>query len=311
MLKYFWRSVASMPLISVIMSVRNAGERIQKTLESVTSQNGVDIEFIVVDDGSDDNTGEILWHIAKEDKRVKVLKREKRGITDSLIEACNQAQGEYIARQDANDISLVGRLCTQLQALTDNQEASMCSTQVRFVTKEGDIVMQTSEACETPYDFTGIIHGSVMMRTNKYHQVGGYRSEFYYAQDVDLWSRLVEVGKHLYVPSVYYEGMLFAGSISGSKRMEQERFFHYIKKATSCRRRGQSERKWLEKARDFSKACRLAKVSQRKGGDGAYFIGSCLEANNPKLACLYLEEALQANPTHIRAWLRLAKLKCF
>lgn len=300
-----------MSLVSVIMSVRNGGKEIEKTIESVTSQQGIRFEFIIVNDGSDDNTSEILHRISKQDSRLKVLDRGKRGITESLIEACNQAQGDYLARQDANDTSLKGRLCAQQLALNEDESASMCSTQVRFVTREGEVAMQTTAHSVSKYDFSGIIHGSVMMRTEKYHQVGGYRPEFYFAQDIDLWSRLVEVGKHISIPSTYYEGMLFSSSISGSKKKEQERFLYYVKNATSSRRSGRSEQKWIEQAKQFSTKCRQAKNNQKKVGDGAYFIASCIEARNPELACHYLEEALKANPTHMRARLRLAKLRCF
>jgi len=75
-----------------------------------------------------------------------------------------------------------------------------------------------------------------MMRRSAYERAGGYRPMFYFAQDIDLWSRMVEFGSHLVVPEVLYEASLSPGSISGSRRREQEAFHALIVAATRARR---------------------------------------------------------------------------
>lgn len=291
----------SLPTISVVMGVKNAGSRIRETVNSVLSQTGVELEFIIINDGSTDGTEKVIQEFADKDSRVKMHSRENKGLTMSLIEGCRIAKGEFIARQDANDISLPGRLKSQIDALNEHQEASFCSTYVRHVTKEGIEALITAQE--------GIIHGSVMMRKAAYRQAGGYRKQFYYAQDIDLWSRLLEYGNHIAIPKVYYEGLLFSTSISGTKSKEQRKFLNIIKKASRARSEKKNEAIYLAKADILSNECRNAKINPLAYSNGAYFIGSCLVEHNPSLAKQYFLEAIELNHFHLRSRLRLARLK--
>jgi glycosyltransferase involved in cell wall biosynthesis len=296
--------------VSVVMGVRNGADTLASTIESLTSQQGVDLEVIVVNDGSTDTTGEILDALVASDDRIRVHHREGRGLTESLIEGCQMAEGEFIARQDAGDWSLPGRLQQQAACLRAHPEASLCSTHVRCLVAEGATVRVNAPDPATLADgLTGpAIHGSVMMRRSAYLEAGGYRQAFYYAQDIDLWSRMVELGSHRVLPVVLYEATLSPGSISGCHRREQEIFYSFIVGASKARRSGSSEAPWLLKASALSQQCRLARRSSGGEADGAYFIGACLAADQPDLARLYLNQALELNPWHLKARLRLARL---
>jgi glycosyltransferase involved in cell wall biosynthesis len=268
------------------------------------------LEFIVIDDGSDDCTLDILREAALRDGRLRFISREKRGLTSSLIEGCAMAKGRFIARQDANDISLPGRFETQAKVLLSNENISLCSTHVRFVTEEGITALTAcTDENQSVNGLKGIIHGSTMMSRKHYDLVGGYRSSFYYAQDVDLWSRLLEIGQHIIIPRIYYEALLFSDSISGSRKKEQEKFFFYIRSATKSRQDGQSDEIWLKKAELYSKKCRSLGGSPRRVANGAYFIGACLLQHNPSLAKKYFGLAIKHDPTHLRARLKLAVLR--
>ena len=291
-----------LPSISVVIGVKNVQNSIDKTLDSILSQEGVDLEVIIVNDGSSDNTETILQQKSLLDSRIRLLSRENRGLTISLIEGCSLASGEFIARHDANDISLPGRLAHQVELLKLHPDASFCSTYVRHVTKEGYEAMITKEE--------GIIHGSVMMRRSNYTRVGGYRKEFYYTQDLDLWSRLSETGTHIVLPHVYYEGLMFPDSISATKMKEQSRYSYLISKMIAARKEGKPDDFWLDKAAELSKKCKQKINSERNYANGAYFIGSCLLKANPLIAKEYFTDALRHDITHIRARLKLAKLLC-
>jgi glycosyltransferase involved in cell wall biosynthesis len=296
--------------VSVVMGVRNGADTLATTIESLTSQQGVDLEVIVVNDGSTDATGEILDALAADDDRLRVFHREGRGLTESLIEGCRAAQGEFIARQDAGDWSMPGRLLKQADCMRSDPEASLCSTHVRCLVAEGATVRVNAPDPATLADgLTGpAIHGSVMMRRSAYLEAGGYRQVFYYAQDIDLWSRMVERGNHRVLPEVLYEATLSPGSISGSRRREQEIFYSFIVGATKARRSGTSEELWLERASALSQQCRRARSSAVGEADGAYFIGACLAAEQPDLARRYLHQALELNPWHLKARVKLARL---
>ena len=184
------------PLVSVVMGVRNGASCLAATLDSLASQEEVNLEIVVINDGSSDDTGEILAAYAARDPRLRVLERRGRGLTRSLIEGCQVARGPFIARQDAGDLSLPGRLRRQLRCLEEHPDASLCSTHVRLVVPEGATArVNTPEPRDLADGLTGpAIHGSVMMRRSAYERAGGYRSMFYFAQDIDLWSRMVEIG---------------------------------------------------------------------------------------------------------------------
>jgi|LakMenEpi03Aug12_release.lakeMendotaPanAssembly.Ray.scaffolds.fasta_scaffold272067_2 glycosyltransferase involved in cell wall biosynthesis len=297
-----------MPLVSVVMGVWNGEKRLIQTVLSILRQEDVELEFIVVDDGSSDNTNNILAELESKDSRLRVITTERRGLTSALISGCNAAKGDFIARQDANDISLPGRLSYQANILATSKETSFCSTRVRFVTDEGIKVFCTS-ASSNREQFGGIIHGSVMMRKDAYQRIGGYRKQFYYAQDVDLWERLKETGIHISVNRIYYEGLLFPESISGTKKREQDLFAVLIKNASSARKAGQDEDIWLNRAERISSQCRNLKTTRQAIADGNYFIGGCLIDSAPNIARKYLESALKANPRHLRARVRLMRLR--
>jgi glycosyltransferase involved in cell wall biosynthesis len=297
------------PLVSVVMGVRNGASALDATISSLREGQDLDLEILVINDGSTDDTGAILDRWSERDPRLRVLHRQGRGLTRSLIEGCAEARGVYIARQDAGDRSLPGRLSRQVTALENDPEAALCSTHVRLVVEEG----VTATVNELPEEvladgLTGpAIHGSVMMRRAAYERAGGYRAAFYYAQDLDLWSRMVESGSHRVVPELLYEATISPGSISGSRRQEQEAFHAMIVGATRARRAGESEAPWLERAERLSDRCRQARRNPRREASGAYFIAACLEAEHPQLARQYLQQALALNPWHLKARLRLLR----
>lgn len=299
-----------LPLVSVVMSVKNTGKEILGTIRSVLDQKNINLEFIIVDDGSTDETRTVLANIAQEDARITVLIREARGLTESLIEGCEHAKGEFIARQDAYDFSMPERLHAQAAYLAAKPSASMCSSHVRFITEEKVTVLVNSTSnIEFYKGFAGIVHGSVMFRKNDYKRVGGYRRQFYYAQDVDLWSRLVEVGEHIVIPRILYDNCLYPGSISGSRRREQTKFHQFIVAASKARRSGKQESVWLARASTFSKQCQMNSNNRNNNNNGAYFIGACLINTHPILARKYLLMSLDSNPFNLRARLKILRLK--
>ena len=96
------------PSVSIVMGVRNAESTIEKTISSILNQANESLELIIVNDGSTDSTETIIRKINQEDNRIKCVTRKNKGLTISLIEGCELAQGEFIARHDANDLSVPG-----------------------------------------------------------------------------------------------------------------------------------------------------------------------------------------------------------
>lgn len=91
------------PTVSVVMSVFNGARYLSASIASILSQEDVDFELIIVDDGSTDATPGLLAEFAARDARVRVIRQDNSGITQALIRGCAAARGTFIARQDADD----------------------------------------------------------------------------------------------------------------------------------------------------------------------------------------------------------------
>src|SRR6516164_7854765 len=165
--------------VSVVMSVYNGATDLAVTMDSILLQEGVDLEFIVVNDGSTDKSGEILDDYARRDDRVRVIHQENTGLTRALIRGCALATGEFIAREDAGDVSLPGRLAAQLNVFKNNVSVVMTSCGTRFAGPDGEVlyeVCQTGDELHRGLQHIEIkgtsSHPSVMFKRKSYETVG-------------------------------------------------------------------------------------------------------------------------------------------
>lgn len=300
------------PEISVVMSVYNGSEHLEATLESILNQEGCDFEFIIVNDGSTDASGSILDKYAARDGRLRVIHQENTGLTKALIRGCASARGEFIARQDAGDISLSGRLQRQAERLRKDASCIAVSCHTEFVSPRDEflyhIALQENvlnrALLETRENllYGPSHHGSIMMRRAAYEAVGGYRGAFYFAQDLDLWTRLAERGRFAVVPDVLLRARLEAGSISGSQTLEQRRLAAIIARMAAARRAGLDESPQLVEAATIGPMETADK--SRRLARGNYFIGCCLRRRDPLKAGDYFAAALKHDRRYWKAWLR-------
>jgi glycosyltransferase involved in cell wall biosynthesis len=302
------------PDVSVVMSVYNGAAHLRKSVDSILSQEGVKLELIVVNDGSVDESGKILDEYANHDCRVRVIHQQNQGLTRALIAGCASANGKYIARQDVGDISVSGRLLKQLNCIEHSADCVFVSCGTRFVGPEGehlyDVKDEATDAMASllTLELRSIRgpshHGSTLFSRDCYERAGGYRAEFYFAQDLDLWIRLAEGGKHLAMPEVLYQASLDVGSISGLHRNEQIETAKIILECAGLRRKG------LEEAPALRKAALVRPGSKRKTdrlqrARALYFIGECLNRRGDPRARNYFKQALHAFPLHFKSAARL------
>jgi len=180
------------PAVSVIMSVHNDDAYLEQSIRSIINQSLKDLEFIIVDDASTDNSLEIIQQYATIDHRIKLLKNKRRiGLTRSLNKAIEYAKAKYIARQDADDISLPKRLEIQLAFLKRNPNVGVIGTSC-YLINERDEVIGKIIGPGKPDLLRGnpITHGSIMMRKDAFEKVGGYNESFLYSQDFNLWLKI-------------------------------------------------------------------------------------------------------------------------
>src|SRR5262245_247849 len=118
---------SSSPKVSVVLSVYNNADTVVVAVESIQRQTLMDWEFIVVNDGSNDESPRILDELAAADSRIQVIHQENTGLTRALIRGCSEARGEYIARLDADDVSLPERLAEQAALLDSDSRIGFVS----------------------------------------------------------------------------------------------------------------------------------------------------------------------------------------
>ena len=277
------------------------------------------LEFIVVNDGSTDNTGEILDDFTQRDARVRVIHQENTGLTRALIRGCDAARGEFIARQDAGDISLPGRLKSQVAMLRDREDCVFVSCWTDVVGPDGEFLYTSrgTGVASSPIDILspqaewGVVdgpthHSSVMFRTKQYALCGGYRPEFYYGQDWDLWYRLASLGTFCTLQKKLCVCRITLGSISGRRKREQEKFALLSRSAMLMRQRGMSDELLLAEARQILSSLKRQVTRHDKAAEN-YFIGKCLLDNHNKAAIGYFLSAIKEDPSHLRAWLSLTR----
>jgi glycosyltransferase involved in cell wall biosynthesis len=302
------------PDISVVMSVYNGASALGRTVDSILNQEGASFEFVIVNDGSTDEVPQILETYARRDSRVKVINQENQGITRGLIAGCAAAKGTYIVRQDAGDISLPGRLAKELDFIRQNPDCSFATCGTQYVGPAGEILYDVIGDPDNATDLLLTLqpselrgpssHASTIFAKKLYDEVGGYRSAFYFAQDLDLWVRFVEKGKCAVLPDILYQSVMSLGSISGLYRKEQVETTRLIVQSAQLRRAGASDAAVLKQAMKIRpsakrKSSRLAKAR------ALYFVGSCLKQRKNPEANNYLKQALHVWPLHLRSAVKL------
>jgi len=307
----------SFPEVSVVMSVYNGANVLTGTLQSILDQQDCDLEFIVINDGSSDETGPLLDTWANRDARLRVIHQANTGLTRALIRGCAEARGEFIARQDCGDISLPGRLASQAALLQTSPGVAMVACGVRFSGPCGENLYEVVHPENNLHEGLSALevnriqgpphHGGTMFRRGAYLAAGEYRAPFVVAQDIDLWLRLAELGRCWGQAEVFYQASMEPGSISNRWRKKQ---FELASLAIACaveRRSDRSDEPLLNafmlapKPIDSQPRPTLPSVERARF---FYFVGCCLRSSNRSAAQQYFRQAASEQPLFLRAWVR-------
>lgn len=194
-----------MPKVSVILPVYNAERYLREAVDSVLSQTFSDFELIILNDHSSDGTESIL--LSYEDPRIVYVKNEENlGVARTLNKGLTLAQGEYIARMDADDISLPGRFAAQVEYLDSHPNTAVVGTDLERFGEEIPTTVRSfsSDPEQMKVDLIfacGLAHPSVMMRKSG---VGPYDPEFEGLEDYELWCRVAAGQDVAVIPKILF-----------------------------------------------------------------------------------------------------------
>lgn len=219
------------PLISVLMCFRNENSNLLKdAVDSILSQTYTNFELILIDDASTQSYV-FLNDYKDRNPQIKYYKNESNlGLTKSLNKALSFASGQYIARLDSDDISFPQRFEIQAQFLEKNQDYVLVAS--RFLVISQGKEYEPAESMELDVeDIRKMIsaqnfaaHSTILMRADKLRSIDGYDEFYMYAQDYDLYLRMLSLGKIKVLNDILVKRNLLEGAISFKKRREQ-RFY--------------------------------------------------------------------------------------
>jgi glycosyltransferase involved in cell wall biosynthesis len=208
------------PLLSVILPVYNGLPYLHEAIESVLKQTFSDFELIIIDDGSTDNSAQLIENIT--DPRIRFLRQSNQGLAATLNRAISLSSGKYIARQDQDDICYPARFEKQLNFLEANPNVAIVGSSARILvgneTSNRSLVHPTEDAVikfGMLFD-NHFVHSSVMIRRAVLDKVGGYAEDKSRQppEDYELWSRVMKEYKVGNLPEVLMVYREVAGSMS-------------------------------------------------------------------------------------------------
>ncbi|ABM61541.1 glycosyltransferase family 2 protein [Halorhodospira halophila] len=223
--------------VDVFTIWHNRCDHVFESMCSIIFQNFANYRIIAVDDGSVDGTGEML-ESAKEkaagnNLEMLVWRKKNEGFTVSLIQAIERyGQGDFFALHGAGDFSYPDRLAMQYD-LAEREGCSVVGSWINVRSLKQDTKKTrkpTKKQTRNPFAYQRPkpgSHGSALIRADLYHRAGGYRPEFTYAQDADLWLRISKLAPIMNVQKVLYEKKVFDGCVSSdrNKKKAQKNFY--------------------------------------------------------------------------------------
>ena len=219
-------------LVSVVMSAFNSERTIAESIESILNQSYQNFEFLIIDDCSTDKTSEIIESYQKKNNTIKLIKNKTNlGLTKSLNILIEKSSGQYIARQDADDISLHHRVQEQMKLLkSDNLD--FCTT--RAIIKDS-MKLRPGVSSFLPKKVVlkfknPFIHGTLLAKKTAINDIGNYDENFYYAQDYKLFFDLLKYNYNFKVILKPHYILNIKNNISENKKMEQNYFAECVRK---------------------------------------------------------------------------------
>ena len=220
------------PTVSVVMSIYRDRPFVAQAVQSILDQTFDDFELIVVDDGSDDGSYDVVAGFS--DPRLRIIRQTNRGLVGALNTGVRVARAPLIARQDADDVSLPNRLEREVAYMSARPRCTVVGTFFRYVDERtleptGTTITSVTKHLDIVrcmYFDNPIGHGTALVRRAAILEIGGYSDAFGPNEDYDLWRRLVAAGGRMgIIPEVHYLYRVNSSGISSTSQELQHRLF--------------------------------------------------------------------------------------
>lgn len=211
--------------VSIVMAVHNGEKYLTQTMKSLLAQTHEDFELLIMDDGSDDLTGEFLRSFF--DPRIKIFTQPQAGLTVSLNRLIENAKGNLIARADADDLSLPRRLEKQVAYFAAHPEVGVMGTFYDTIDANGKVTGQGRPPANRHETLSYLkyappfAHPSTVFKKALFDKAGGYDPAYPFAQDYDLWTRLAPLCAMENLPENLISYRIHAQAATASKRERQ------------------------------------------------------------------------------------------
>lgn len=297
--------MADSPLVTVVMPAYNARRYVAEAIDSVLAQTLADFEFLIIDDGSTDGTGDILREYAGRDPRIRVINQPNSGIGAALNRGIEQAQARYIARMDSDDICLPQRFARQVEFLERTPECVLVGSRVLLIDQDG-LPLFEMDSVQTTHDRIdellmearwSIVHPSIMMRADLVRKIGGYNNALVPVEDHDLFLRLAEVGRLANLPEVLLK---YRKHPMNSVKVLADRRVNALRQVMDAawERRGIADRsRYPEILPDVDRDDPKRELKQRRNTGW-----QCLKFGNVPVARKYAFSSLRSAPLDLESW---------
>lgn len=234
--------------VTVLMPVYNAVPYLAEAIDSILQQTHGAFEFIIIDDGSTDDSPQVIDRYAAQDSRIHAVRTSHLGVAAALTHGLALARGSIVVRMDADDVSRPTRLERQVAYLSAHPEIAVVGGALQMVNATGAPrsiarypLMPTEVEDGLLQAQSTLAHPAVAFRRAIVQAVGGYRAAFNHAEDYDLWLRISEHYPMANLPDVLLDFRCHDNSVSQRRRREQALAGHIARLAAHERRAGRPD----------------------------------------------------------------------
>ncbi|MBS1773275.1 MAG: glycosyltransferase [Bacteroidetes bacterium] len=290
--------------LTVLMPTYNAGPYLADAIDSILNQTFTDFEFIVINDGSTDNTKEILSRY--NDPRMRVINQQNKGLIDTLNEGITIATGDIIARMDSDDICFPNRLQVEYDFLTNHPDYVLVGAEADVIDKDGNFLMKLEPIGYSDEEIRSridkkcpFIHPSVMFRKKAVIDAGFYPKNALTFEDHLLWKKMLNYGKICNLRQILLHARFNPESVTIDEKWRGETFIQIRRKAL------QSGSVSDEDAKRLKELISSQNLSEYKQASYYAMVGKKYLWNNPngKKARQHFAEAIRHYPKNMEPYL--------